>query len=281
MGVVVILLLVAFTYVLLRLFMNALYSTKHAASTFSIDGIRYNYTIGDDLTRYNADSMRAIDIDLPKEFPHLLFDSRAKRDVVGTKYYYSSDQKLSLEGNFDKAFTFYAPKGYEQLALTVATPDFLHILLDCAKEYDVELYRSHLRLISSKKLHKHPARQDAIKKAAKAVLVELNHKLKSWNSQDSKNAHTMILKMDTDQVVLELGLTKMRSVKIRSSIATATIGWGFLAFLFYYTGVYVTSVSGSSNGVWLMNVTAFMCFPIAFLFTMYRILKNDKPNQKQ
>ncbi len=237
--------------------------------------------IGDDLTRYNADSMRAIDIDLPKEFPHLLFDSRAKRDVVGTKYYYHSSQKLSLEGNFDTKFTFYAPKGYEQLALSVATPDFMQILVQYSKDYDVEIYRSHLRLISSKKLHKHPARQEAIKTAAKAILIELNHKLKSWNSQDSKNAHTMILKLDTDQVMLELGLTKMRSVKIRSSMVTAVVGWGFLALLFYSLGQYVTWASGNNDGVWLMYAAALVCFPGAFTFTIYKILKSDKPRQKQ
>ena len=52
---------------------------------------------------------------------------------------FARDQRLSLEGDFDKYFTLYCPEGYEQDALYLFTPDIMARFIDSAAQLDVEI----------------------------------------------------------------------------------------------------------------------------------------------
>ena len=52
---------------------------------------------------------------------------------------YRKSQALSLEGNFDRYFTLYAPVEYKADALYVFTPDVMACLIDEGAKYDMEI----------------------------------------------------------------------------------------------------------------------------------------------
>lgn len=74
---------------------------------------------------------------LPRRLPHLLLDAtgngRERRQRP------TRDQRLSLEGDFDRHFHLYAPRGYERDALYVFTPDLMALLIDETGDLDVEV----------------------------------------------------------------------------------------------------------------------------------------------
>ena len=52
---------------------------------------------------------------------------------------FDRDQKLSLEGDFDRYFSLYCPQGYERDALYLFTPDIMARFIDNAAALDVEI----------------------------------------------------------------------------------------------------------------------------------------------
>jgi len=78
---------------------------------------------------------------LDRRLPHMLLDARAN-NVLGMSNLpttFAKDQVLSLEGDFDRHFTLYAPRAYERDALYVFTPDLMALLIDEAGAFDVEV----------------------------------------------------------------------------------------------------------------------------------------------
>jgi hypothetical protein len=71
----------------------------------------------------------------------MVVDSRENNSLFGSDLpiSFNRNQVLSLEGDFDKHFTLYCPKEYEQDALYVFTPDLMALLIDDAGSFDVEI----------------------------------------------------------------------------------------------------------------------------------------------
>jgi hypothetical protein len=78
---------------------------------------------------------------LDRKLPNMVLDSRQNNTLFGSDLpiTFRRDQILSLEGDFDKYFTLYCPKEYEQDALYVFTPDLMALLIDDAGSFDVEI----------------------------------------------------------------------------------------------------------------------------------------------
>jgi hypothetical protein len=83
---------------------------------------------------------------LPARLPHILAISTTDRGHSAVPVVVLRDQFLSLEGDFDKHFTLYAPHGYEQDALYVFGPDVMARLIDHADRFDVEIVDSWLQV---------------------------------------------------------------------------------------------------------------------------------------
>lgn len=62
----------------------------------------------------------------------------------------SGSNKLRLEGDFNKYFTLYVPRGYEVEALQVFTPDIMVHLLDYGKKYNIEISHNNIYIHSDK-----------------------------------------------------------------------------------------------------------------------------------
>jgi hypothetical protein len=61
---------------------------------------------------------------------------------------FDGTQQLHLEGDFDRTFTLYCPRGYERDALYIFTPDLMALVLDVATDAEIELIGDQLVLYS-------------------------------------------------------------------------------------------------------------------------------------
>jgi hypothetical protein len=79
-------------------------------------------------------------ITLPAPLPHLYLDSLANgRSPGDLPTSVAKQQRLSLEGDFDRHFAAFAPTGYGTDALYALTPDVMAALIDDASAFDVEV----------------------------------------------------------------------------------------------------------------------------------------------
>ncbi|WP_300267329.1 hypothetical protein [Microbacterium sp.] len=80
-----------------------------------------------------------VGIQLDRTLPHMYLASTTN---AGTRAYtppFASDQRLSLEGDFDRWFRLYCPGEYEQDALYIITPDVMALMIDEAPGFDIEI----------------------------------------------------------------------------------------------------------------------------------------------
>jgi hypothetical protein len=89
-------------------------------------------------------------IPLPTRLPHIVLDSRSNDSLrhPGLPEAVEGDQLVSLEGDFDRHFTLYCPKGYERDALYLFTPDVMARFIDTAAGLDVEIIEDALLMYS-------------------------------------------------------------------------------------------------------------------------------------
>jgi len=89
-----------------------------------------------------------ITLDVP--LPHIVLDARRNDRPFRSNLPEppTNDQRLSLEGDVDRHFSLYCPKGYEADALYLFTPDVLAHLIDQSDDFDVEIVDDRLYLYS-------------------------------------------------------------------------------------------------------------------------------------
>jgi len=122
-------------------------------------------------------------VDLPKQLPHILLDAKkndgANRSGV-IRDQFSPDQQLSLEGDFNEHFSLYTPKGYEQDALYLFTPDVMQVFLEISLAYDVEIIGNKLYLF-------HIGKSDLMTKAVLEPLLDVAYTLAKKVTYQSRN----------------------------------------------------------------------------------------------
>ena len=81
----------------------------------------------------------AVKLDVP--LPHIVLDATGNNGLFGSNLpqVFDKDQRLSLEGDFDRFFSLYCPAGYERDALYLFTPDIMARFIDNAAALDVEI----------------------------------------------------------------------------------------------------------------------------------------------
>ncbi|MGK9148445.1 hypothetical protein KXS11_12535 [Plantibacter flavus] len=91
---------------------------------------------------------------LPVALPHIVLDAVGNNSLLHPRLpvTYANDQRLSLEGDFDRYFRLYCPRGYETDALYLFTPDIMARFIDTVAALDVEIVDDHLFLYSPKEL---------------------------------------------------------------------------------------------------------------------------------
>lgn len=81
----------------------------------------------------------AVKLDVP--LPHIVLDAAGNNGLFGSNLplAFDKDQRLGLEGDFDRYFSLYCPAGYERDALYLFTPDIMARFIDNAAALDVEI----------------------------------------------------------------------------------------------------------------------------------------------
>ena len=113
-----------------------------------------------------------VKIPLVRNLPHMVLDAKANNTlgiVSSLSDSFNKSQKLSLEGNFDKYFTLYAPKEYEADALYVFTPDVMAVMIDEGRNYDIEIVGNELYIYSRK--HFNLTSQEVLESMTKIIDV--------------------------------------------------------------------------------------------------------------
>lgn len=96
-----------------------------------------------------------VEIRLDTPLPHIVLDAVGNNGLFGGSNLpamFSRDQRLSLEGDFDRYFALYCPKGYERDALYLFTPDVMARFVDNAAALDVEIVDDRLFLYARREL---------------------------------------------------------------------------------------------------------------------------------
>lgn len=78
---------------------------------------------------------------LPRHLPHMVLDAKSNNSILGSNLDvgYAKSQCMSLEGDFDRHFTLYAPAQYKRDALYIFTPDVMAVMIDNGWKYDIEI----------------------------------------------------------------------------------------------------------------------------------------------
>jgi hypothetical protein len=103
----------------------------------------YKKTRGSDV-RYADVYYGVMTTDLGRMLPNIFFDSAEARGRQ-FRFRFARDQKHSLEGDFDKFFTTYFPKGYTVDSMSFIAPDVMWAMRE-ARAYDIEIIGSRLYL---------------------------------------------------------------------------------------------------------------------------------------
>ncbi|MCR2808325.1 MULTISPECIES: hypothetical protein [unclassified Microbacterium] len=105
-----------------------------------VEFANYQYTTGSGKNRTTHRwGYVAIKLDVP--LPHIVLDATSNNGLFGSNLpaTFDKDQRLSLEGDFDRHFSLYCPEGYERDALYLFTPDIMARFIDNAAALDVEI----------------------------------------------------------------------------------------------------------------------------------------------
>ncbi len=127
-----------------RLARNVVYSTS-ASDMVDFEIGNYEYTTGSGKNSQRHDWIY-IRMKMDRNLPHIVLDARVNNHRVfgvdaGTNlpFSFTKDQILQLEGDFNRYFTLYAPKEYEDDAMYVFAPDVMAMLIDESSQFDAEI----------------------------------------------------------------------------------------------------------------------------------------------
>ena len=105
-----------------------------------VEFANYRYTTGSGKNQQTHHwGYVAVKLDSP--LPHIVLDATSNNGLFGSNLplSFSKDQRLSLEGDFDRYFSLYCPADYERDALYLFTPDIMARFIDNAAALDIEI----------------------------------------------------------------------------------------------------------------------------------------------
>lgn len=118
------------------------YSHVIAAPTFEVGECTTSYGSGRSKRQYR---FAYLAMPLDRHIPNMLLDSKSNNvslfgfEISNLPITYDKSQIVSLEGDFDKYFTLYAPGGYDTDVRYVFTPDLMQLLIAESDSTDIEI----------------------------------------------------------------------------------------------------------------------------------------------
>lgn len=164
--------------------------------------------------------------------PNIRLRSRQHRTPAFSAYAAPArDQRLSLEGDFDRFFEMSVPKGYERDALYLFTPDVMAWLIDDVQSFDVELI-DHSVILRSRRdvVTRNPEDWQRIATALSAIGRRVQQ-WERWRDDRTAASGSALLEMETRGRSATVGVGGRR---LRLGIGAGAI------FAAAFTGIYLT-----------------------------------------
>lgn len=188
---------------------------------------KYQYTVGSGRSRQTY-YWRYVWIGLERNLPHLVLD--ATRNNYGIFNFRISNlpnapqkrQHVSLEGDFDKYFTLYAPEGYERDARYIFTPDLMALMIDKAHDFDAEVVDNGIYFYQRVSYAGYvaipgPGFFENIHKIINVLGVKMNRRTDYYADERVGNRR--------NDVVAEQGRRLRKGISLRAMIAIGIIGF--------------------------------------------------------
>lgn len=190
-------------------------------SGLQIGNYRYVTGSGKNSQTHDLGFMR---IKLPRQLPHMVLDAKGNNLFGKISNLPASfhGQTLSLEGNFDKYFTLYAPKEYERDALYIFTPDVMAAVIDAGYAYDMEVIDDHLVLYARRHLKlTSEAELSSLLTVADKIGKEIHHQSQRYADERVNNR------------TLDVVAAQGRRLKKRVGISTIIVTVLVLAYVIF------------------------------------------------
>lgn len=110
-------------------------------SNLSFQLFDYSYDTGSGKSR-RTHKLTVLSFNLPRHLPHMVIDSLVEPGSNGSSalpIVFNRNQRIELEGNFNRYFDLYAPDTYGISALTIVAPDVMMTLMQHAALCDIEI----------------------------------------------------------------------------------------------------------------------------------------------
>ena len=231
----------------------------------------YQYRIGDTLIGGGVlRRLKGLELTLPKRLPHIYIDAHHGDFLRGPRYAFPEENKLKLEGGFNKYFQVYADPRFHREALAILTPDVMAVILDNLKDYDIEFEGRYLRIITHQAVFNHTARQEKMLLQSAQLVSEVAHKLKSWSRHSEQTAGSARMRIHDDSST-KIGKLSFSTTVLVYSIIFFALGAGFLSL-----GIWALNDPGTSDGGTpvILFICAFLNFPVFWLVAVLAQRRN-------
>jgi hypothetical protein len=227
----------------------------------SIGGTLFNvftYTYYKD-TRSGKDSFpfTVFRFSVTKPLPHIVLDSRKNDGIISSiPRYFNDDQRIELEGDFNNYFDLFAPRDYEIETLDILSPDFMQMLIDFHSDFDVEINKTEIYLIS-KGINYDQQSMAELFKAAEVLIEKFNLKLQVW-SMAAMSKNLPELESHIDESAIRFGGKRITTAVFTIPLISLYI---------------VIRLGGTGLNIWMFVILFLGC---TAWFTYYRRRKRER-----
>jgi len=133
--------------------LNNIITSRLSRPKFEIGNLKYTIRAGESQTTYTKGYIR---IELERNLPQIVLDATSNnlkmfgKNMTNLPVDFQKSQRMSLEGDFDKYFSLYAPKEYERDALYIFTPDLMALMIDNVSAFDAEIIDNQLFIYNTR-----------------------------------------------------------------------------------------------------------------------------------
>ncbi len=223
-------------------------------------------TVSNNLLRYDNVNVRGVEVEFPVKFPHIVIDSHDNdRWYRGMLFRPVESERFELEGDFYKSFSVYSPALSRNGALAILTPDVMRLIMDEGKDYDYELHRTRLTVMTP----------DNVQSIGMEKLIAFTEKLSQQIAEQvigrSNDGRLPILKMETHEAF------KMKRMSFDMHTTVFVAGGFFIAFFVFLAiiGVWYRDHNGDTG--WLAsNLTQFAGILLLVILLFVLSVKSNK-----
>jgi hypothetical protein len=177
-----------------RIVASSVIDATHSGTPFIAGSLLGQYATDSSIPRTVAASWVAIPLKV--NVPHILLAGSGIGMLALAGVAFDENQRLRLEGAFDRTFSLYCPTGYERDALQIFTPDLMQLLLDTTAGCDVELVDNWMFVYSWPGRYRDGAALDSLVAVTERVQAKLHRQTGRYRDERSPVASGTISPAD-------------------------------------------------------------------------------------